>query len=36
MLVRDYVQIIKNNYIKKLKLLSYVDDIVIYTHNQEV
>ena len=36
MLVRDYVQIIKINYIKKLKLLSYVDDIVIYTHKQEV
>ena len=36
MLVAEYIQLIKNKFIKKLKLLSYVEDIVIYTHKQEV
>ena len=36
MLVADYIKIIKNKYIKKLKLLSFVEDIVLYTHKQEV
>ena len=36
MLVAEYIQLIKNKFIKKLKLLSYVDDIVIYTHKTEV
>ena len=36
MLVAEYIQLIKNKFIKKLKLLSYVEDIVLYTHKQEV
>ena len=36
MLVAEYIQLIKNKFIKKLKLLSYIEDIVLYTHKQEV
>lgn len=36
MLIGEYINLIKKKYIKKLKLMSYIEDIVVYTHKQIV